>query len=115
MFKVDLEKVRGTRDQIASIGWIIEKARELQKNIYFRFIVYAKSFDCVDDNKLWKILKELRDTKTPYLHSEKPVCSQDATVRIRHRTMDWFTTGKGLGQGCILSPCLFNFYAEYIM
>ena len=70
---------------------------------------------CVDDNKLWKILKELGDTKTPYLHSEKPVCSQDATVKIRHRTMDWFKIGIRLCEGCILSSCLFNFYAEYIM
>ena len=70
---------------------------------------------CVDDNKLWKILKELGDTKTPYLHSEKPVCSQDKTVKTRHRTMDWFKIGKRLCEGCILSSCLFNFYAEYIM
>ena len=103
-------KGRGTRDQIANIHWIIQKAREFQKNIYFCFIDYAKAFDCVDHNKVWKILKE-----SPDLPLEKPICSQEATVRTGHGTTGWFQIGKGVHQGCILSPCLFNLYAEYIM
>ena len=108
-------KDRGTRDQIANICWIIKKAREFQKNIYFCFIDYAKVFDCVDHNKLWKILKEmgLPDHLTCLL---KNLCAgQEATVRIGQGTMDWFQTGKEVHQGYILSPCLFNLYAEYIM
>ena len=100
---------------MANILWIIEKAREFQKNIYFCFIDYAKVFDCVDHNKLWKILKEmgLPDHLTCLL---KNLCAgQEATVRIGQGTMDWFQTGKEVHQGCILSPCLFNLYAEYIM
>ena len=103
-------KGRGTRDQIANIHWIIQKAREFQKNIYFCFIDYAKAFGCVDHNKVWKILKE-----SPDLPLEKPICSQEATVRTGHGTTGWFQIGKGVHQGCILSPCLFNLYAEYIM
>ena len=108
-------KARGTRDQIANIHWTIEKAREFQKNIYFCFIDYAKAFDCVDHNKLWKILKEMRipDYLTCLLRNL--YAGQEATVRGGHGTTDWFQIGKGICQGCILSPCLFNFYADYIM
>ena len=100
-------KGRGTRDQIANIRWIIEKARELQKNIYFHFIVYVKAFDCVDHNKLENSSRD-ENTRPPYLTPEKPICRSRSTVRIRHRTMDWFQIGKGVGQDCILSSCLFN-------
>ena len=108
-------KGRGTRDQIVSIHWIIEKAREFQKNIYFSFIDYAKLFDCVDHNKLWKILKEMGipDHLTYLLRNL--YAGQEATVRAGHGTTDWFQIGKGVPQGCILSPCLFNLYADYIM
>ena len=108
-------KGRGTRDQIVNICWIIKKAREFQKNIYFCFIDYAKAFDCVDHNKLWKILKEMeiRDHLTCLL--KNLYAGQEATVRTGHGTIDWFQTGKGIHQGCILSPCLFNLHAEYIM
>ena len=106
-------KGKGTRDQIADIHWIIEKARKLQKNICF--IDYAKSFDCVDHNKMWKILKEMGipDHLTCLLRNL--YAGQEATVRTGCGTTDWFQIGKGVRQGCILSPCLFNFYAEYIM
>ena len=115
MFKLVLEKAEEPRDQIASICWIIKKARELQKNIYFCFIDYAKAFDCVDHNKLWKILKEIGmpDHLTCLLRNL--YAGQEATVRTEHGTTDWFQIGKGVHQGCILSSCLFNFYAEYIM
>ena len=108
-------KGRGTRDQIANILWIIEKATEFQKNIYSCFIDYAKAFDCVDHNKLWKILKEMGipDHLTCLLRNL--YAGQEATVRNGRRTTDWFQTGKGVCQGCILSPCLFHLYAEYIM
>uniref|UniRef100_A0A4W2EJ93 Reverse transcriptase domain-containing protein n=1 Tax=Bos indicus x Bos taurus TaxID=30522 RepID=A0A4W2EJ93_BOBOX len=108
-------KGRGTRDQIANICWIIEKAREFQKNIYFCFTDYAKAFDCVDHNKLWKILKEMGipDHLTCFLRNL--YAGQEATVRTGHGTTDWFQIGKGVYQGCIFSPCLFNLYAEYIM
>ena len=108
-------KGRGTRDQIANIRWIIEKVREFQKNIYFCFIDYAKAFDCVDHNKLWKILKEmgLPDHLTCLLRNL--YAGQEATVRIGHGTTGWFQIGKEVHQGCIWSPCLFNFYAEFIM
>ena len=108
-------KGRGTRDQIANIYWIIEKAREFQKNIYFYFIDYAKAFDYMDHSKLWKILKEMGipDHLTYLLRN---LCAyQEATVRTGHGTTDWFQIGKGVRQGCILSPCLFNLNAEYIM
>ena len=103
-------KGRGTRDQIANIHWIIEKAREFQKNIYFCFIDYVKAFKCVDHNKLWKILKEMGipDHLTCLLR-------QEATVRTGHGTTHWLQIGKGVCQSCILSTCLFNLYAEYIM
>ena len=108
-------KGRGTRDQIANIRWIMEKAREFQENIYFCFIDYAKAFDCVDHNKLWKILKKMviPDHLTCLLRNL--YAGQEATVRTGHGTTDWFQIGKGERQGCTLSPCLFNLYAEYIM
>ena len=108
-------KGRGTRDQIANIRGIMEKARDFQKNIYFCFIDYAKAFDCVDHKKLWKILKEMGipDHLTCLLRNL--YAGQEATIRTGHGTTDWFQLGKGVRQGCILSPCLFNFYAEYIM
>ena len=108
-------KGRGTRDQIANLRWISKKAREFQKNIYFCFINYAKAFDCVDHNKLWRILQEMGilDHLTCLLRNL--YAGQEATVRTGHGTTDWFQIGKGVLQGCILSPCLFNFYAEYIM
>ena len=108
-------KGRGTRDEIANIHWIIEKAREFQKNIYFCFIDYAKAFDCVDHNKLWQTVKEMGilDHLTCLLRNL--YAGQKATVRTGHGTTGWFQIGKGVRQGCILSPCLFNLYAEYIM
>ena len=108
-------KGRGTRDQIANIHWIIEKAREFQKIIYFCFIDYAKAFDCVDHHKLWKIVKEMGipDHLTCLLRNL--YTGQEATARTGHGTTDWFQIGKRVQQGCILSPCLFNLYAEYIM
>ena len=107
-------KGRGNRDQIANIRWIIEKAREFQKNIYLCFIEYAKTFDCVDHNKLWKILKEIGipDHLTCLLRN---LCAgQEAMVRTRYGTTDWFQIGKGIRQGCLLLPWLFNFNAVYI-
>ena len=108
-------KGRRTRDQIANICWTIEKAREFQKNIYFCFIDYAKAFDYVDHNKLWKTLKEMGipDHLTCLLRNL--YTSQEATVRTGHGKTDWFQIGKGVCQGCILLPCLYNLYAEYIM
>ena len=108
-------KGRGTRDQIANIHRIIKKAKEFKKNIYFCFIDYAKDFDCVDHNKRWKILKEMGipDHLTCLLRNL--YVGQEATVRTGHGTTDWFQIGKGICQGCILSPCLFSLYAEYIM
>ena len=108
-------KGRGTRDQIANICWIMEKARGFQKTNYFCFIDYAKAFDCVDHNKLWKILREMGipDHLTCLLRNL--YAGQEATVRTGHVTTDWFQIEKGVRQGCILSPCLFNFYAEHIM
>ena len=106
-------KGRGTRDHTANICWIIEKAREFQKNICF--IDYEKAFDSVDHNKLWKILKEMGipDHLTCLLRNL--YAGQEATVRTGHGITDWFQIGKGVHQGCILSPCLFNLYAEYII
>ena len=108
-------KGRGTRNQIANICQITKKAREVQKNIYFCFIDYAKAFDCVDHNKLWKIIKEMGipDHLTCLLRNL--YAGQEATIRTEHGTTDWFQMGKGVHQGYILSPCLFNLYAEYIM
>ena len=112
--KAGFRKSRGTRDQIHNICWIIEKTREFQKNIYFCFVDYTKAFDCVDQNNLWKILRH-GNTRPPYLPPEKSIRSSRSNSRTRHGTMNWFKTGKGIHQGCILSPCLFNLYAEYIM
>ena len=108
-------KGRGTRDQIANIRWIVEKAREFQKSIYFCFIDYAKAFDCVDHNKLCRILKEMGIPDHETCPLRNLYAGQEATVRTGHGTTDWFLIGKGVRQGCILSPCLFNLYAEYIM
>ena len=113
--QIDFRKGRGIRDQIANICWIIEKAQKLQKNIYFCFIDYAKAFDCVDHNKLWKILKEMGTLYHLTCLLRNLYASQEATVRTVHGTTDWFQIGKGVCQGCILSPCLFNLYVEYIM
>ena len=112
--QVGFRKGRGTRDQIANICCIIEKAREFQKNIYLCVIDYSKPFDCVDHNKLWKILKDMGipDHLTYLLRNL--YAGQETTVRTAHRA-DWFQIGKGVRQGCILSPCFFNLYAEYIM
>ena len=113
-------KGRRTRDQLANICWIIEKAKEFQKNIHFCFIDYVRNIhfcfiDCADHNKLWKILKEMGipDHLTCLLRNL--YAGQKATVRTGHGTTDWFQIGKGVHQGCILSLCLLNFYAEYIM
>ena len=106
-------KGRGT--QIAKIHWIIEKAREYQKTVYFCFIDYAKAFDCVDQNKLWKNLQEMGIPEYLTCLLRDLYAGQEATVRTGHGTKDWFQMGKGVCQGCILSPCLFNLYAEYIM
>ena len=128
MFKLVLEKAEGpeiklTRDQIANIHWIIEKAREFQENIYFCFIDYAKAFDYVYHNKLWKILKEMGipDHLTCFLRNL--YAGQEATVRTGHGTTDWFQIGKRLvpnrkkstSRLCVLSPCLCNLYAKYIL
>ena len=109
-------KGRGIRNKIANICWIMEKAWKFQKSIYFCFIDYTKAFYCVDHNKLWKILKEtgIPDHLTCLLRNV--YAGEEATVRTLHGIMDWFQIGKGVHQGCILSPCLFNnLYAEYIM
>ena len=113
--QVGLRKGRGTKDQIANIRWIMEKAREFQKSIYFCFIDYAKAFDCVDHNKLWKIMKEMGIPEYLTCLLRNLYAGQEATVRTGHGTTDWVPIGKGVRQGCILSPCLFNLYAEYIM
>ena len=107
-------KGRGTRDQIANIPWIIEQ-RISRKNIYFCFIEYVKAFDGVDHNTLWKILKEMVIPDHLICLLRNLYAGQEATVRTCHGTTDWFQIGKGVCKGCILSPCLFNFYAEYIM
>ena len=106
---------RSTRDQTANIRWIIKKVREFQKNIYFCFIDNTKAFDCVDHSKLWKILQEMGvpDHLTCLLRNL--YAGEEATVRTGHGTTDCFQTGKGVRQGYILSPCLFNLHAEYIM
>ena len=108
-------KHRGTRDQIANIHWIIEKAREFHKNIYFCFIDYVKAFDCVHPNKLWKILKEMGISDHLTCLLRNLYAGQEATVRTGHGTTDLFQIGKGVRQGCVLPPCLFNLYSEYIM
>ena len=108
-------KSRRTRDQIANIRWITKKGREFQKNIYFCFIDYAKVFDCVDHHKLWKILKEMGIPDHLTCLLKNLYAGQEATVRIGRRTTDYFQIRKGVRQGCILSPRLFNLHAEYIM
>ena len=108
-------KGKGSRDQIANICWIMEKAREFQKNIYFCFTDYPKAFDCMDYNKVWKILKEMGISDHLTCLLRNLYSGQEATVRPGHGTTDWFQIGKGVHQGCILLPCLFNLYAEYIM
>ena len=113
--QVGFIKGRGTRDQIANIHWIIEKAKEFQKNIYFRLIYFAKAFDCVDHNTLWKILKEMGTPDHLLCLLRNVYACQEATVRTGHGTTDSFQIGKGVHQGCILSSCLLNFYAEYII
>ncbi|KAF7245372.1 Low-density lipoprotein receptor-related protein 5 [Varanus komodoensis] len=109
------QRGRGTRDQIANICWIMEKAGEFQKNIYFCFIDCAKAFDCVAHNKLWQVLKEMRVPDHLICLLRNLYAGQEATVRTGHGTTDWFKIEKGVRQGCILSPCLFNLYAEHIM
>ena len=114
MYKLDLEKAEELENKLPTFVGSQKKTREYQKNIYFYFIDYAKAFDCVDHNKPWKILKEvgIPDHFTCLLRNL--YADQEATVRTEHRTTDWFQAGKGV-QGCILSPCLFNLNAEYIM
>ena len=108
-------KRKRNRDKIANVHWIIKKVSELQKNIYLCFIDYAKDFDCVGHNKLWKILQEMGipDHLTCLLRNL--YADEETKVRTGHGTMDWVQTGKRVHPGCILSPCLFNLYAEYIM
>ena len=108
-------KGRGTRNQIANIYWIIKKAREFQKNIYFCFVDYAKAFDCVNHKKLWKILKEMGLPEHFTCLLRNVYAGQEATVRTGHGITNRFQIGKGIHQGCILSACLFNSYAEYTM
>ena len=108
-------KGRGTRDQIVNICWVIEKAREFQKNIYFCFIDYAQAFDCVIHNKLWKILQEMGIPDHLACLLRNLYAVQEATVRTGHGTIDWLQIRKGVCQGCLLSPCFFNLNAEYIM
>ena len=112
--QAEFRKVRGTRDQMGNICWIIEKARESQKNIYFCFIDYAKAFDCVDYNKLWKILLEMGIPGHLTCLLRSLYAGQEATFRTGHGTTDWFQIGEGVCQGYILSPCLINLYAENI-
>ena len=115
MFKLDLEKAEEPEIKLPTSAGSWKKRESSRKNIYFCFIDYAKAFDCVDHNKLWEILKEMRipDHLTCLLRNL--YASQEATVRTRHGTTDWFQIEKGGRQGCILSPCLFILYAEYIM
>ena len=108
-------KGRGTIDQIANIHWIIEKEKEFHKNFYFCFIDYTKTFECVDHNKLWKIVQETGIPDHLICLLRHLYTGQEETVRTGHGARDWFQTEKGVCQGCILSPCLFNLYAEYIM
>ena len=115
MFKLAFEKAEEPEIKLFNIHWIMEKASEFQKNIYFWFIDYAKAFDCVDHNKLWKILKEMGIPDHLICLSRNLYAGQEATVRTGHGTTDWFQIGKGVRQGCMLSPCLFNLYAKYSM
>ena len=115
MFKLVLEKTEEPETKMPNICWITVKAREFQKSIYFCFVHHAKAFDCVHHNKLWKILQEIEipDHLTCLLRNL--YAGQESIVRTGHGTADWFQIGKGVRQGCILSPCLLNFYAECIM
>ena len=115
MFKLILGKAEEPENQVANIHWVIGKAREFQKSIYFCFIDYGKAFDCVDHNKLWKILKEMGIPDHLTCHRRSLYAGQKATFITEHGTTDWFQIRKGVGQGCILSLCLFNLYAEYII
>ena len=114
MFKLDLEKAEELEIKLPTSAGSSKK-REFQKNIYFCFIDYAKAFDCVDHNKVWKILKEMGIPDHLICLLRNLYAGQEATVRTGHGTTDWFQIGKGVRQGCSLSPCLFNLYAEYIM
>ena len=115
MFKLDLEKAEEPGIKLPTSIWITGKARDFHKNIYFCFIDYIKAFDCVDQNKLWKILLEMGiPDHLTYLH-QNLYAGQEATVRTLPGTTDWFKIGKEIYQGCMLSPCLFNLYAGYIM
>ena len=113
--QVGFRKGRGTRDQIVNIHWIIKKAREFQKNIYLCFIDYTKALDCVDHNKLWKVRQEMGIPDHLTCPLRNLYTGQEAIVRTGYGTTDWFQIGKRVRQGCILSPCLLNLYAEYIM
>ena len=113
--QAEFRRGRGTKDKIANICQIIEKARVFQKNTYFCFIDYTKAFDCVDHNKLWKILQEMGIPDHLTCPLRNLYAGQEATARTGHGTTDCFQIGKGVRQGCIWSPCLFNLYAEYIM
>ena len=113
--QVGFRKGRGTRDQIVNIHWIIKKAREFQKNIYLCFIDYTKALDCEDHNKLWKVRQEMGIPDHLTCPLRNLYTGQEAIVRTGYGTTDWFQIGKRVRQGCILSPCLLNLYAEYIM
>ena len=114
--RAGFRKGRGTRDQIANIHWIIEKAREFQESIYFCFIDYPKAFDCMDHNKLWKIFKDMGiPVQLICLLRNLVYARQEATVRTGHGTTNWLQIWKGVCQGCIFSPCLFNLYVVHIM
>ena len=113
--QAEFRKGRLTRVQIANIRWLTDKARKFQENIYFCFIDYAKAFDQMGHNKLWKILNEMAIPNHLTSLFRSLYAGQEASFRTGHRTRDWFQIGKGVSQGCILSPCLFSLYAEYLM
>ena len=115
MFKLGLKKAEEPEIKLSTVAGSSKKAREFQKNIYFCFIDYTKAFDCVDHKKLWKILKEMGIPEHLICLLRNLYTGQEAAVRTEHGTTDWFQIGKGVCQGRILSPCLFNLYAEYIM
>ena len=115
MFKLDLEKTKEPEIKLPTSVGSSKKQENSRKNIYFCFIDYIKAFDCVDHDKLWKILQEMGTPDHITCHLENLYAGQGATVRTKHGTTDWFQIGKGVRQGCILSPCLFNLHAEYII
>ena len=115
IFKLVLEKAEEPEIKLPTATGSSKKQESSRKNIYFCFIDYAKAFDCVDNNKLWKILQDLGITDHLICLLRNLYAVQEAIVRTGHGTTDWFPIGKGVRQGCILSPCLFNLYAEYIM